>query len=105
MPILSHELDLFPSNLFELATEGDDHRSWYAFHTLSRQEKELMRKLYRREIPFYGPTIPKRVKSPAGRVRTSYVPLFSNYVFAYGTEEQRYQALATNCISQVIKVS
>jgi transcriptional antiterminator RfaH len=104
MPILSHEPDLFPADLFELAAVDDTERSWFAFYTLSRQEKEFMRKLHRQEIPFYGPTIPKRIKSPAGRVRTSYMPLFSNYVFVYGNEEQRYQALTTNCISQVVQV-
>lgn len=104
MPILSRELDLFPDNLFDLVADRDPDRSWFAFYTLSRQEKEFMRRLLGYEIPFYGPTIQKRTTSPAGRIRTSYIPLFSNYVFVYGTEEQRHQALMTNCISQVVPV-
>jgi transcription antitermination factor NusG len=104
MPILDREPDLFPADLFDQLAAPDDQRSWWAFYTLSRQEKEFMRKLRGHQIPFYGPLIPKRVKSPAGRIRTSYVPLFSNYVFVYGGEEQRYKALTTNCVSQVVPV-
>ena len=105
MPILSREPDLFPENLFDLASLAETDSRWYACYTLSRQEKELMRKLVGKEVPFYGPMVPKRMKSPGGRIRTSYVPLFTNYVFLFGTEEQRYTALTTNCISQVVPVT
>ena len=105
MPILSREPDLFPDDLFDLAATPDVDRSWFAYYTMSRQEKEFMRKLLSYEIPFYGPTIPKRTKSPSGRIRTSYVPLFSNYVFVYADEDQRSQALTTNCVSKVMPVS
>lgn len=105
MPILAREPDLYPKDLFDLAVAPATNRSWFAFYTLSRQEKEFMRKLLSHDISFYGPTIPKRTKSPAGRIRTSYVPLFSNYVFVFGTEEQRYKALTTNCVSQVVPVA
>lgn len=33
------------------------------------------------------------------------MPLFSGYVFMYGTAEQRYQAMTTNCISKCIEVA
>src|SRR5688572_4687135 len=105
MPILGREADLFPANLFDLASTSNGQQGWWAFYTRSRQEKEFMRRLLGQEIPFYGPMIAKRAKSPAGRIRTSIIPLFSNYVFVYGTEEQRYRALTTNCASQVIRVA
>ncbi len=37
-------------------------------------------------------------------MRTSFVPLFSSYVFLRGNESQRYEALRTNCISRCLEV-
>ena len=101
MPILRKEDDIFPSNLLENeAILTDEDRKWWCIYTLSRREKDLMRKLTSLEIPHYGPMIPKRYRSPNGRLRTSYVPLFPNYVFMWGDEDDRYQAMTTNCISK-----
>jgi transcriptional antiterminator RfaH len=46
----------------------------------------------------------KRSRSPGGRVRDSYVPLFAGYVFVCGSESERHKALATNCISRSLSV-
>jgi transcription antitermination factor NusG len=101
MPILGKEDDIFPSNLLEgEAILTDTDRKWWCIYTLSRREKDLMRKLKSLEISHYGPMIPKRYRSPNGRLRTSYVPLFPNYVFMWGDEDDRYQAMTTNCISK-----
>ena len=101
MPILKREDDLFPPDLFENeAILEDPERNWWCIYTLSRREKDLMRKLAAKEIPHYGPVIPKRYRSPNGRLRTSYVPLFPNYVFMFGNDDERYQAMTTNCISR-----
>jgi transcription antitermination factor NusG len=101
MPILGKESDIFPSDLLvndaHLASED---RQWWCIYTLSRREKDLMRKLAVFQIAHYSPVIPKRYRSPNGRLRTSYVPLFPNYVFMFGTEEDRYEAMTTNCISK-----
>ena len=59
-----------------------------------------MRKLASLKIAHYGPMVPKRFRSPTGRLRTSYIPLFPNYVFMLGTKEDKYQAMTTNCISK-----
>ena len=101
MPILKREDDIFPENLLgdNSVLENQD-RQWWCIYTLSRREKDLMRKLAAHEIPHYGPVIPKRYRSPNGRLRTSFVPLFPNYVFMLGTDEERYQAMTTNCISR-----
>jgi transcriptional antiterminator RfaH len=106
MPILAKEIDLFPENLLEIAAEdGALHEAqWWALYTRSRQEKQLMRMLVEHEIPFYGPLVERRYRSPNGRVRTSYQPLFSNYVFICGDEAQRYTSLTTNCVSQCYEV-
>ena len=64
-----------------------------------------MRGLRALQIPFYCPIIPHRTRSPAGRMRTSYIPLFSNYLFMCGDGFARYRALQTNLISKTIEVA
>ena len=101
MPILGREDDIFPSNLLEDdSILADEDRSWWCIYTLSRREKDLMRKLASLKVAHYGPVIPKRYRSPNGRLRTSYVPLFPNYIFMFANEDDRYQAMTTNCISR-----
>lgn len=74
-------------------------------YTKSRQEKQLMRRLHRSGVPHYGPQIEHRRRSPNGRVRTSYAPLFANYVFLCGTEEHRYQAICTGCVQKATEIT
>lgn len=103
MPILTKEPDIYPANLLEKPLpQGDE--SWYAMYTIARHEKELMRKLRPLNIAHYGPLIPQRKRSPQGRIRTSYVPLFSGYVFIRGDNEARYQAVSTGCVSRCLLV-
>jgi transcription antitermination factor NusG len=105
MPILKKENDIFPADL--LQNEDllqDETKSWWCVYTISRREKDLMRKLAKLEVAHYGPVIPKRYRSPNGRLRTSFVPLFPNYVFMFGDEQCRYDAMTTNCISKCNKV-
>lgn len=102
MPILQAECSLHPDDLLE-ATSGNG--SWWAMYTLSRQEKTLMRQLRDREISYYCPVVPHSYRSPAGRQRVSYLPLFSNYVFVHGDEEARFQAVSTGCVSRHLAVA
>jgi transcription antitermination factor NusG len=99
MPILKHENDIFPQDLFSSEILEDEERRWWCVYTLSRREKEFMRRLTALKVPHYGPVIPKRYRSPNGRLRTSFVPLFPNYVFMFASDPERYQAMTTNCIS------
>ena len=106
MPILGKENDIYPADLLtNPQLLSDEQAMWYSVYTFSRREKDLMRKLYSQKIRFYGPVITKRFRSPSGRMRTSYVPLFPNYVFMLATEEDRYEAMTTNCISKCTPVS
>lgn len=106
MPILGQEPDIYPDNLLDGESIGAEiERTWWAFYTLSRREKELMRRLRALEVPHYSPTVAKAARSPKGRVRTSYLPLFSNYVFVYGGHSERGLTLATNCISRCLPVT
>ena len=105
MPILTAEPDLYPDDLLEREHwPADAEQCWWALYTRSRCEKELMRRLRVMEIPHYGPTIEKRGRTPKGRINTSFVPLFANYVFLYGDSLQRYAALTTNCVSRDLVV-
>lgn len=110
MPILDRETYLYPDDLLDVACQDepgaltDESPRWWAMYTMSRREKEMMRRLLVKQIPFYTPIIPKRQKSPSGRMRTSHLPLFTNYVFVYGNEMQRYEAVSTGCVSKDLEV-
>jgi len=105
MPILPTEPDIFPEDLLEQGPpEADSPLRWWALYTLSRREKDLMRRLRGVGVPHYAPMIQRKNKSPSGRVRTSHVPLFAGYVFLLGDEDHRYQALQTNCVSRCLRV-
>ncbi|HEX3655077.1 MAG TPA: transcription termination/antitermination NusG family protein [Pirellulales bacterium] len=99
MPILAPEINLHPADLLERAGGASGDLRWWVLYTLSRQEKQLMRRLHLFDIPFYSPLVRKKQRSPAGRFRESYVPLFSNYVFVLGGEDDRQSALKTNCVA------
>jgi len=101
MPILAREPDLYPNDLLDRPKLGvEDDATWWALYCLSRQEKQLMRRLRAIDVPFYCPVVRKRYRSPSGRVRTSHVPLFASYVFIYGDASQRYAAQQTGCVSR-----
>jgi transcriptional antiterminator RfaH len=102
MPILKREPDIYPDDL--LSSELADTASWWAMYTLARQEKKMMRELLRLQVPFYAPVIERRYRSPNGRLRKSFEPLFSNYVFVCGDEQSRYQAICTGCVSRHMPV-
>ena len=101
MPILKRERDIFPDDLLENEKLlSDSSLDWWCIYTMSRREKDFMRRLASLSIAHYGPVIPKRYRSPNGRLRTSYIPLFPNYVFMLGSEADRTSALTTNCVSK-----
>jgi transcription antitermination factor NusG len=108
VPILKQEIDMFPADLLQQsATASADHDSaggvsWWALYTLARQEKQLMRQLRALQVPFYCPLVTKRQRSPAGRIRESYLPLFAGYVFIWASEQQRITTLTTNRISRCL---
>lgn len=110
MPILPKQQDIYPNDLLDVVEGGTGREPpvaggrWVAFYTLSRREKDLMRKLQAAGVPFYGPMVRRRLHSPGGRVRASYVPLFPGYVFSLVDDEQRRAALATNTVARWIPI-
>ncbi len=103
VPILKREIDIFPEDL--LSSEMATAHGWWAMYTLARQEKKMMRALVAEKVAFYAPVIERRYRSPNGRMRTSYEPLFGNYVFVCGDEEDRYKAICTGCVSRHMPVA
>ena len=101
MPLLSKEPDLNP---LELLSSLPDDGLWWVMYTLARREKELMRRLLAKQISFYAPVFEQSYRSPAGRRRSSFLPLFPNYVFVHGGETARYQAVASGCVSRCIEI-
>ena len=105
MPILPPQIDMYPTDLLDRdPDEGGEGASWFAFYTIARHEKHLMRALAAAEVPFYAPLVRHRTRYPAGRVRESQVPLFPGYVFSRADGRQRRLALCTNTVSKSIPV-
>jgi transcriptional antiterminator RfaH len=65
----------------------------------------LMRRLRELDVPHYGPQIAQRRRSPAGRIRTTYAPLFTNYVFVCGDDDIRYDSICTGCIVKATPIT
>ena len=101
MPILDAQPDIFPHHLLTedfLVQAKETGHQWWVLATRPRAEKKLLHWLQKFEAPHYCPLIEKRYRSPAGRIRTSYLPAFTGYVFLLGNDEHRYQALTSNYV-------
>lgn len=104
MPILAPETSLFPDNLLLDYIAAQTEGRWWAVYTKARQEKSLARQLVGLDVPFYLPLIP-RVTNVGGRRIKSLLPLFTGYLFVFGTDEQRLQTLATDRVAQMWSAS
>ncbi|MCC6125917.1 MAG: UpxY family transcription antiterminator [Pirellulales bacterium] len=98
---------MFPENLLDEPGENPafepGERHWWVVYTKSRQEKSLARELLKYQIPFYLPQI-KNTAIVKGRRRTSFMPLFTGYVFMLADEAERVRGLTTNRISRILSV-
>ncbi len=77
---------------------------WWVAHTKSRFEKSFAWDMLRRDVGYFLPMIEK-VKIYSGKKRKVLIPLFPSYVFVCGSEQDRYNALATNRICRMIDVT
>ncbi|HVA49235.1 MAG TPA: transcription termination/antitermination NusG family protein [Pirellulales bacterium] len=103
MPFPNPVPQIFPENLLTGVLPGGEERRWWVVHTKARQEKAIARNLLAQSIPYFAPQTEKTTLV-RGRKRRSFVPVFSGYVFLYGSESERYRSLTTNRVAQVIKV-
>ncbi len=104
MPVLPAEPDRFPEGLFQepelLQRPG---RAWWVMHTRPRQEKSLARELHHGRIPFYLPLFARRRRLRGGII-TSYLPLFTSYLFLLADREERIAALTTSRVVRPLRV-
>jgi transcription antitermination factor NusG len=84
-----------------LASLGD---RWMVAHTKARCEKALAWDLLRQEVAYFLPMM-ERISISGGRKRHVVLPLFPSYIFICGNDDDRYTALATNHVCQVIEVA
>ena len=103
MPILAAEPSSYPDDLMSHEALPINGQRWWAVYTKTRQEKSLARNLVKLKVPFYLPLVAKDHRYGGRRVQ-SFNPLFSGYLFLYGSEEDRVKSLTTNRISRVLKV-
>ena len=88
-----------PSVQSVAALQGD----WWVVHTKSRFEKALGFDLLAKDIAYYLPMV-QRVKMSGGRKRRLMMPLFPSYLFLCGSDHDRYTAMTTKRVCQIIPV-
>ena len=113
MPILGPETQCYPASLLaslvgvDGAHDGEllqrTGRAWWVAQTKPRQEKSLARELLARDIPFYLPQV-RKTSVVRGRKQTSFIPLFSGYLFLFGDDAERHTSMTTNRIAQFLQV-
>ena len=77
---------------------------WWVAHTKARNEKALAWQLLKMEIAYFLPLVEK-TSIKGKRKFKSLLPLFGGYLFFCGDEEDRYKALTTNRIANIIPVA
>ena len=104
MPVLGEEPSLYPEHLLDGMNGESLDRRWWAVYTMARQEKAFARDLLRHEIPFYLPIVKKTLTYGRRKIR-SRVPLFSGYVFLFGSDDERGISLTTSRVSRILSVA
>ncbi len=93
-------IQIYPEDLLN---QEDADRQWRIAHTKSRREKALANFLLKNNIAYYAPMLKTRQPNKK-RVRYSFKPVFSGYIFFKATLHERYTALRSNQIANVIDV-
>ncbi len=91
---------IFPENALDLK---DPNSPWRIAHVKSRREKALAAFLAGHNIPYYLPLIKKR-QPQQSRKRFSLLPVFTGYLFFMADNTQRYNALTSGQIANIIDV-
>lgn len=77
---------------------------WWVLHTRARNEKAVATDLQRHQVQHFLPLV-RRVRIYSGRKRFVELPLFPGYVFLCGDLPDRYLALRTHRVAQVLEVA
>jgi transcriptional antiterminator RfaH len=103
MALLPLEPFIFPDDLLTAEDPREDGSCWWVLHTRPRAEKALARKIGARNLSYFLPLHKKQWRS-RGRLLSSYLPLFTSYVFLRGDGEARRYALETNLVANCLPV-
>jgi transcriptional antiterminator RfaH len=106
MPILPAEPECYPPDLWEheSAVKAQADSQWWCLHTKPRQEKSLARDLYNQRLAYYLPQVVREDYTPQGRKTRSIIPFFPSYLFLFGDERARVDALRGNRLVNVLNV-
>jgi len=77
--------------------------TWWVAHTKARFEKAFAWDMSGHGIGYFLP-MREKIFFSGGRKRRAMIPLFTSYVFVCGTESDRYKAMTTNRLCQMIDV-
>ena len=93
------------TNIEETANEKsfttEPSKYWYALYTKPRHEFKAASYLNDLEIENYLPTV-TRIKQWSDRKKKIIEPVFKGYIFIYGDEKERYNALQNDSIVYTI---
>ena len=73
-------------------SEYSENKNWYALYTKPRHEFKAELQLQACGIEYYLPTV-IRIKQWSDRKKKIKEPLFNGYIFVFGTEKDRLNAL------------
>lgn len=68
-------------------------RKWFVLQTKPRNEKIVLKQVEQKGIETFLP-LTEKIRIWSDRKKKIQVPLFSGYVFIYGTEEERIRAIS-----------
>ncbi|MFP4167970.1 MAG: transcription termination/antitermination NusG family protein [Desulfonatronovibrionaceae bacterium] len=101
IPLDRNPEQAFPENVLKMPLS--EERPWRIAHVKSRREKALAAFLAGHSTPYFLPLIKKRQPGQA-RKRYSLVPIFTGYIFFMADNAQRYQALTSGQIANIIEI-
>ena len=106
MPTLQAEPTVFPNDLFESNASSLTvaQRSWWVLQTKPKQEKAVAREHLGRSLPFFLPTTRRSRMGRRGEV-SSYIPLFTGYVFGFLAESERFELNRTGRLASFLPVA
>lgn len=106
MPILAAEPHLYPEHLWRHAAAPSQlERRWHCLHARPRREKAVARHLRSHQIAHYLPQIIQEGRTPGGRITRSEIPLFPGYLFLWGDDRDRAEAIRGNDLANVLEPS
>ena len=68
-------------------------KNWFVMRTKPRNENKVFLQVQKKNIEIFYPVLPT-IKIWSDRKKKIYVPMFPGYLFVYGDEEERYNAIA-----------